>query len=223
MNTLRVTDRDDLTSSLAAAGVPIGGPVVVVIGSASRMSDEEISRGRTWFDQGLVPAVVATAATVVDGGTDSGVMRLTGLARRTSGGSFPLVGVTAEGTVEASDGDDDQRGRAPLEPNHTLAVLVPGASWGDESPWITLVAQAIADGGRVVGLLVKGGRIAELDAGHLLAANLPLVVLMGWGGAADRFAPPDLPQRPGVVVVDPSDGPGGLAMTLEGMLRPSEA
>jgi hypothetical protein len=223
MGTLHVTERDDLAASLAEAGVAPGGPVVVVIGSASRMSDEELARARIWFDGGLVPAVVATGATVVDGGTDSGVMRLTGLARRTSGASFPLVGVTAEGTVEAADGSEDQAGRAPLEPNHTLAVLVPGSSWGDESPWITRVAQAIADGGPVVGLLVKGGEIAELDAGHLLAADLPLVVLLGWGGAADRFAPPDLPQRPGVVVVDPSQGPRGLAGVLEGMLRSSAA
>jgi hypothetical protein len=219
LRTLRVTHTEDLGAALSTAGVRRGRPVVVVIGSANRMSDEELERARPWFDDGLVPAVTATGAAVVDGGTDAGVMRLSGWSRRSAPEDFDVIGVTAEGTVAASS-EAAAPGQAVLEPNHTVSVLVPGSSWGDESPWITRVAVAVAAGEPVVGMLVKGGHIAERDATFVLDAGLPLLVIPAWGGAAEAFASLNAEGdgRASVVVVDEDEGPAGLRRHLEGAL-----
>ncbi len=55
-------------------------PVLVVVGGASGMPDESPGLS-TLFDDVLAPLVEKAGATVVDGGTDEGVMRLMGAAR----------------------------------------------------------------------------------------------------------------------------------------------
>ena len=47
----------------------------------------------------IVPSVERHGAVVVDGGTDSGVMRMLGRERAARDGGFALIGVAAMGTV----------------------------------------------------------------------------------------------------------------------------
>ena len=58
---------------------------------------------------------------------------------------------------------------AALEPHHTHVLLVPGASWGDESPWLTRVADALADGTGWLTVVINGGDITYADAAASLA------------------------------------------------------
>ena len=108
---------------------------------------------------GLVAAADATGAAIVDGGTDAGVMRLLGRAHARAGANVPLVGVIVR-ALAALPGEPRRDDGAPPEPNHTHIVLVPGASWGDEAPWIARLAGAIAGDRPSVTVLVNGGEIA---------------------------------------------------------------
>ena len=84
-------------------------------------------------------------------------------------------------TAAASD-------RVALEPNHTHVVLVPGIEWGDESPWLSEVADVVADGAPSVTVVVNGGEITFDDALTSLRRGRPVVVLAGTGRTADEIA-----------------------------------
>jgi SLOG in TRPM, prokaryote len=183
---VRVEHRHDLPTILHTWGIGGPRPVLVCIGGASRMSKEIATTLGVAFQDLVAPALDRWSATVVDGGTDAGLMRMVGRARAGAGCSFPLVGVAAIGTVELPDTPRPEDG-APLEPNHTHVVLVPGDSWGDETPWLSAVAGAIARDQRSVTLMVNGGAIALNDAEESLAAGRPLIVLAGSGRSADEI------------------------------------
>jgi len=125
---------------------------------------------------------------IVDGGTDSGVMRLVGRARAATRGRFPLVGVAAVGTVVVPEERTSMPGAAELESNHTFFLLVPGTRWGDESRWISEVAGVAAAGRPSVTVLVNGGEIAYQDVASSLDAGRRVVVLAGSGRTADAIA-----------------------------------
>ncbi len=55
---------------------------------------------RAVFAVGIAPVMEKYRAVGVDGGTQSGVMRLFGEARVATQATFPLVGVVAAGTVK---------------------------------------------------------------------------------------------------------------------------
>ncbi len=121
----------------------------------------------------LVPVLVDHEVAVVDGGTDSGVMKVMGGLQS----GLTLVGVAAEGSL----------GDVALEPNH-VHVLVPGDVWGDESTWIAEVATAIAGPQPSVTLLVNGGEIAYTDVSESIERGRVVVVLAGTGRTADAIA-----------------------------------
>src|SRR5690348_5309655 len=125
----------DVAAAVAGLGLRVQQPVLAVVGGAAGLDEAGKKRLLALFGHALVPVVVSRQAVVVDGGTDSGVMQLIGQARAAAGVSFPLVGVAAEKTIILPGDDAEPGDRAPLDRNHSHFVLVPGSSWGDESPW----------------------------------------------------------------------------------------
>jgi hypothetical protein len=95
--------------------------------------------------------------------------------------------VVARGTI-AWPGRPRADETASLEPNHTHVVVVPGSAWGDEVPWLSAVAGAVATGARSITLLANGGEIAYRDVQASLAARRQVFVLSGTGRAADQIA-----------------------------------
>ncbi|MFD6221449.1 hypothetical protein [Nocardia asteroides] len=176
---------DDLVRS---AGLPVGRPVVVIVGGAAGLRVDHDSPLMHLLMEHVVPLVQRVGAVVVDGGTDAGVMRLVGDARRLAAATFPLVGVASVGTVALPDAVAPSVDSARIEPGHTDLILVPGDSWGDESPWLAAVATAIARDAGSVTVLVNGGAIAYADVLNGLAAGRQTVVLAGSGRAADDIA-----------------------------------
>ena len=175
MRRVRVQRPEDLAGALQELGLAPPLPTLVVVGGAADLPAEDAVR--------LEPAIGALAAAagrsgaaVVDGGTDTGTMRLLGRARSRSG-SFPLVGVA----VEALAADQ-------LEPNHTHAVLVPGAEWGDEVPWLARVADLLASGAPTLTVVANGGDIALEDAAASVASGRAVLALDGSGRSADELA-----------------------------------
>ncbi|MFL6099452.1 MAG: hypothetical protein ACJ71T_05810 [Actinomycetales bacterium] len=183
----RVTAREEIPATLAALYPSAGPPVVVLVGGAGGMDDAQVDEATRLFRSYLVPAFQRWGATVVDGGTDAGIMRLIGQERRAAQADFGLVGVAAIGTV-AHPLDGEPRGDTELEPHHPVVLLVPGTAWGDEAPWLSAVASAAAVGSASATLLINGGDIAYDDVGHSVAAGRPVVVVAGSGRTSDDLA-----------------------------------
>jgi transcriptional regulator with XRE-family HTH domain len=141
---VRVHRPTELPVALRKLGLHRSRPVLVVVGGASEVSEADMARLRPLFVEVLAPLAEALGAFVVDGGTDAGVMRLMGQARTETHAAFPLIGVSATGTVALPDAPFPRPDAAPLEPNHTHFVLVPGSEWGDDSPWLVRVASVLA-------------------------------------------------------------------------------
>jgi hypothetical protein len=185
-----VDQPSDLSAALAALGLQAPPLVVVLIGGAGLMDARDLDRLRPLFERSLVPVAERLGLVVIDGGTDAGVMRLIGRARTRAAARFPLVGVPAVGTVRFPG--KHRRGRRrwslkhpggrrrwPLDAHHPRFVLVPGAAWGDEAPWIARAATelAVAGSGRAADQLasaVRGGpaeeRAVRLGASGLVEA-----------------------------------------------------
>src|SRR3954470_22622019 len=152
---------EELPAALERAGLALERAVVVLVGGAGGMGEQDLHSVGDILRDTVVPVVERHAAVVVDGGTDSGVMRLIGRARSASGARFPLVGVAAEGTVLVPGAGTPSPDAVALQPNHTLFLLVPGTRWGDESRWMMDVAEVVAGRPSSCTVLMNGGAIAS--------------------------------------------------------------
>lgn len=185
---VRIAPGDDLRAVVQSAGLIVERPVVVLVGGAGGMDGQARAAATEILSEAVLPAIERHHAAVIDGGTDSGVMQLIGRARARTASRFPLVGVAAIGTVRVPGHEPPSTDAAALEPNHTPFVLVPGARWGDEVPWIADVADAVAGSSPSVTLLLNGGQIAYADAACSLRLRRRLIVLAGTGRTADMIA-----------------------------------
>jgi hypothetical protein len=208
---VRVDAPDELGDAVAALGLQCG-PTLVLVGGADGLSDDDSEALRALFVETVAPLVEELGAQIVDGGTDVGVMRLVGAARRELGLSFPLIGVAARGNV-AVPGEAAGRDAVPLEPNHSHFLLVEGEGWGRETPWIARLAGALAEGSSAT-LLVNGGEISWTDAAESVADGRAVVAVIGSGGAADAVAAGEDPRAEALTA-------SGLVLAAEdGSLEP---
>jgi len=186
---IQVDGYDKLCSALHALELHPRTPVLVVVGGASKLNDDDFSRLQLLFEQVLAPLAESLNMTVIDGGTDAGVMKLIGHARQDINGTFPLVGVVP---IELANFPENPYDLAPdsatLEANHTHFLFVPGAAWGDESPWIAKVASVLAEEEPSIAILANGGEISWTDAQQNVEANRPVIVVEGSGRTADILA-----------------------------------
>jgi hypothetical protein len=224
---IHVDREGDLREAVRALGIAGPSPVLVLVGGADDMGDAELNDLRPLFAKVLAPVVDGLGGIVLDGGTDTGVMRLIGRARAETGATFPLVGVVVH-DLAALRGEPSRWEAAELEPHHTHFVLVPGSGWGDEASWLARLGSEVARGSSSVTVLVNGGDVAWADVEHSVEAGRPVVVLEGSGRAADVLAaavrgrPADdrvtRLARSELVRPVPIDQPGSLAGVLESVL-----
>jgi hypothetical protein len=186
---IRVTSTSELPEALQIHGIATDRPVLACIGGAGGLTEQDRSALNELLRVHLIPAVDRLGATIVDGGTDAGIMSAIGQVRAATGSSFQLIGVAATGTVHQPDSvEQPSTDAADIEPNHTHIVLVPGDSWGDETPWLSAVARVIAGEKPSATLVVNGGSITMDDALASLEAQRRVIVLEGSGRAADEIA-----------------------------------
>jgi len=188
---LSLSAQQTTLQAIDTMGLSISQPTLVVIGGASSMSLESLQQLQTVFDQVLAPLAEELHLTVLDGGTDAGVIRMMGQARSQVGGSFPLIGVVPQGKAKLPNGDglttnDDSRHE--LEPHHTNFFLIPGQDWGSESPWLVDLATHISAGQRALTILINGGKVALTDLNANLSAGRSTLVMAGSGRLADEVA-----------------------------------
>jgi hypothetical protein len=205
--------------------------VLVLCGGADAIGAEYLGVLQDVVRDEVLPVLDACGAAVVDGGTDSGVMRVIGRARDIARAEFPLVGVAAEGTVFGPGAaEPTSSDAAAIEPHHTHVVLVPGRAWGDESPWLAEVARAVANGHASATLVVNGGEITYKDIDRSLSDRRPTLVVAGSGRAADAIAAAagnaGADPRANRIAASPLtqilriDVPGEIAQALGAALRP---
>ena len=173
---------------LKTLNLPIGRPTLVVVGGASRLSQEDFQRVRSLFTEVFAPIAERHQAVVVDGGTDAGIMRLMGQARAEVRGTFPLVGVSPIELSILPNQFATAVDAAPLEPHHTHFFLVPGSQWGDESALMAQIASAIAADAPSITVLINGGEVTWKDAAQSVRAGRSILVIAGTGRTADVLA-----------------------------------
>jgi hypothetical protein len=184
---VEVTRADALGPALHAGDPPLD-MVVLLFGGADRMDEADTDRLRTFFASAFIPAVVSAGAVVVDGGTDTGVMRLVGEAAEQAGAAgrpVRLIGVAVRSLVRLPG--DPANGRAEPARGHSDLVLVPGMAWGDEGEWMHAVADVLAEG-RSVSVVVNGGPVAWREASAVLTRGGTVIAVAGSGRSADRLA-----------------------------------
>ena len=121
---LKVDESSDYEGALSTLDLHGPKPTLLVIGGASQMTQESKDKLLAFFNNTLADLSERAGITVLDGGTDAGVIHMMGQARQHISGRVNLVGVAPlhrvsfpiEATPPASDEED-----APvaLEPHHT--------------------------------------------------------------------------------------------------------
>lgn len=185
-----------------ALGLQTPVSVVVIIGGAAKLDSQPSASSadtealatlradieRTFVDA-LRPAVRQTAAVVLTGGTDAGVMRIAG---RALADAAALIGVVPGRMVT---GDDRM---ADLDKNHSAAVLTDGATWGSETEVLFELAELLT-GGTAPGvvLLANGGDVSFEEARRFLRGGWPIVTVTRSGGAAQDLMESVSKSEPG--------------------------
>lgn len=185
---IEVERQQDLSAAIDVMGLQETRPVLVVIGGASKLREEDFARLQQLFLEVLAPVANILGCFVVDGGTDAGVMKLMGTARTNTGSTFPLIGVSPIGLVKLPNTINHSSEATALEKHHTHFFLVAGSEWGNESPWLAKIASLLAGDKPSVAVLINGGEIALVDATENVKVGRPLVAIAGSGRLADEIA-----------------------------------
>jgi hypothetical protein len=175
-----INEADECQPTFKSWGLAMPKPTIVVVGGAGGMSEEQIDRTTKFFLNWIVPFADQHGIAIIDGGTDSGVMRATGLARKAINATLPLIGVVVRSIAEKEP--------QLLELNHSHFLLTPGNSWGDEAIWISKAATALSSGAPSATILVNGGMIAWDDARYSVESKRRVFVAENTGRTADVIA-----------------------------------
>ena len=183
-----IAEPADLEPYLKTAGLSEPRTTLVIVGGASGLDEDQKVQLNGLFHRVLAPLAEDPQLYVLDGGTDAGAMRPTGQARTSINGTFPLVGVAPRSLVNLPDHPVAHPDASTLEPNHTHCILVPGAQWGDESPWISEIATHLSGHHESMTILINGGSVTVQDAYASVAAGRDIVIVAGTGRIADDIA-----------------------------------
>ncbi|MEM6252431.1 MAG: hypothetical protein AAF821_05860 [Cyanobacteria bacterium P01_D01_bin.156] len=191
---LKVANGTAYIHALSALGLQSPTPTLLVIGGASYMTDESQAKLVQFFNGPLATLSNEQGITVLDGGTDAGVIHMMGEARHHVHGQFNLVGVAPLKRIVFPDGDsshvpeDAEEPPVELEPHHTHFFLVPGENWGSESHWLAELSSALAGACPSMTLLINGGQISLQDLEVNLQLGRQVIIIAGSGRLADAVA-----------------------------------
>ncbi|WP_254721890.1 hypothetical protein [Kovacikia minuta] len=83
---------EDLSETLQQIGLQASFPVLVLVGGAGSMAEENLIHLQKLFKDGLAPLAEELGVSIIDGGTDAGIMQMMGQARAAIPAQFPLIG-----------------------------------------------------------------------------------------------------------------------------------
>jgi len=178
------TDGNTLPNQITRAlELPHCSALLMISGGAGRMSTEVFNRLVSLFDE-VGKTVSRNNITVIDGGTQSGVMKLMGQALSKFGRTNAHLGVVPA-FAEAGSG---LVAEDILEPNHSGFVLVNGYHWGDEVDVMYALAAYLSENSPSITILVNGGEISLLEVEYNVRQGREVVVITGSGRLADEIA-----------------------------------
>jgi SLOG in TRPM, prokaryote len=200
----------DLREALGVAASD-GRAAILVGGADFTEADRLVELGR--FFTTLAAYLERTRTALVDGGTDSGVIRLIGEARAEIGGTFRLIGV-----APALAFSRPTRTGEPIEiaRDHSQVLLVPGSHFGEETSWLFAAADQLGAGSAPT-FVVNGGNLALDEARQRLAAGNVVIAVEGSGRAADELVADEGLLASGRLRVIPLGvDDAGIAAAIEG-------
>jgi hypothetical protein len=159
---------------------------VILSGGASNMSDDHRTQLMSMFAALGLVAKGGHRIAVGDGGTKAGIMEAAGLARKSSGGAFPLIGVAPAAEIPP-------RGTTPVDPNHSHVVAVDNPSapakdaWGSETATMYWLFDRFTEGRPAVTVVANGGGITLTEIEANVNAGRRMIVIEGSGRAADAL------------------------------------
>ena len=175
------TDSESLAEALKLSHAD---GMLLLFGGASFMPEEMICRLTGMFHV-LAEILVKLKTTVMDGGTNSGVMALMGKSLHQKGRQAPHIGVLpAKAEVEPGGPLAEEI----LEPHHSHFVLVDNDRWGSEVEIMNDLAVSISKNSPSLALLVNGGAIALKDIESCIKRGHELIIVKGSGRLADEIA-----------------------------------
>ncbi len=188
---VRVTGDADPVEIARNLQLPPAKSLLLVFGGAAKMS-ETASRQVNASFKALAQTLTRLHPTVMDGGTDSGVMKLLGSALAEAGHRAPYIGVLPALTKLNSSGTFGEEGFLTaadiLEPHHTHFVLLEEDGWGKEIKLMDAHAGFLSADIPSLALLVNGGEIALREVQQSIESGREVLVLKGSGRLADEIA-----------------------------------
>jgi hypothetical protein len=179
---------ESASAILDALGIRAPRAVILLFGGAAGLDESRKSHLATLFSDGVAAVAAELGALIIDGGTQSGVMKIMGEALVARPGTCQLLGVAPKGKVTNPEiaGPSVVSDGAALEPNHSHFVLVESDEWGGETTKMLELARAFNVPS--VAILVNGGAIAADEALQSVRNGWPLLVMEGSGRFADELS-----------------------------------
>src|SRR5262245_24787129 len=187
--TLIVAEGPRRTAAQLARAIDLkaGSPVILVIGGAANLDAGVVAALLPLFERGLLRAASAVGATILDGGTDAGVMSAVGQAKGATGSAATLVGVAPATKVTYPNDDRQAKGTTSLEPNHDAVILARAADYGGETALLFEVLDVVMGSQPAVVVVAGGGDVTEKELTLAAKRRLPIVAISGSGGVADQL------------------------------------
>jgi hypothetical protein len=181
---IRVSQDVDPAILVAELKLPKASRLLMISGGAANMSDEIFTRLVTLFAE-VGKLVRDDGITVIDGGTQSGVMKLMGQALGRAGAAVTHIGVLP---AYAEVDDHGTHAEDTLEPHHSCFVLVESDTWGSEVEVMYNLAAHLSIDIPSVAMLINGGSIALQEIEKNVEQGREIVVIVGSGRLADEIA-----------------------------------
>jgi hypothetical protein len=177
------------SSILTALGNPKPEALIMIFGGAGGLDESIGEKLEPLFTRGIARAAAKKGALIIDGGTDSGVMALMGKGVAAQRESLTLLGVAPSRKVTFPNDSRTTFGpdSVPLESNHSHFVLADGDEWGDETPTMFGLAEALGKDIPVVTMIINGDEVSKAEVLSSVRRGWPVIVVQGSGGLADEI------------------------------------
>lgn len=181
--------RDVLPSKIVdALGIPRPRAVILIAGGAAEMGENAMAQLGSLFTEGIAGLAASLDALIIDGGTQAGVMALTGEGVAARQYQSPLLGIAPAHNVAYPGKVAALAQLTPLDPNHSHFVLVDSDEWGGETETMYALAQQFSQGNPSVAVLADGGKIAKQELLYNVRQRRPVIIIEGSGRLADEIA-----------------------------------
>jgi hypothetical protein len=181
---VRASAEENPATVMAALDLPQPSSLLMLSGGAGLMSKEASEQLEDLFNA-LGQTILQEGVTVIDGGTQSGVVTLMGRALSQRDRKAPYIGILPAHAEVAPGG---LTGEEVLEPHHSHFVLVDSQEWGGEVKLMYGIADHLSAQVPSLALLVNGGGIALQEIEWNVRQGREIIVLAGSGRLADEIA-----------------------------------